>query len=1072
MLPYKLPEHEATFHPTSFSSPDRWQPSSWCRNSPIPQGSTAVQEHHPFHSNHVSNNGPHREFFHKEDSSQQLNHLSSVPDQVRLENPSFAGIAETGELPKWEIEEGSNPVPTSTTAPISNSESGEAFWSSTLSRVAAVAAAAMACVAAPPKSHRNDQTDFEETPQLANGEANKLDVKEPWNRGQRKLHGRRNPANESADVAAPKRQPQTPFVDSSGSPSAKSDTPVSLPTVYPPNQLPQIQNGSWANTSDMNIQWSANTSNDLLKNGSSSMNSQWPSDSSDPAQRFYGDNQFVKPFSYSSNEVFRSLGISSNLSEDPLYVMSASKQNPGDGFPQFPASTNTPIKSELQPEYCQVHQYLDPCHRRCSDQAEWAQKRLPPPSNYEPDFGERKPLMEMGLPLTPHIPPANSTPCDYFLESRQRRDSYAASITPPRGEFSPLPNYFSLFSGGGKDGDSHFGPPPVLYPSVMEAGNVGPFGQSSGGSQLSNPSNRMELQQQQQQQFCLVCGDNAACQHYGVRTCEGCKGFFKRTIQKNAHYVCLQTKNCIVDKRRRNRCQYCRFQKCLKVGMVKEVVRRDSLKGRRGRLSAKARCPIDGEGGGGADNAHKGFSLNAGGGPGAGFMLSGDKGTHHGVLSAGYGNGSGPAGTTSSSANSMTLLSMLTKAYETVDCTLEAAHLFKHPPGSNYLVKDRDQQGFEKDEDALIQMAIKNLGESVEIIRQYAELVPGFSSLTEADQEKIILLHSADLITFRMAFRTAKAAAERAQLNLFHPNTTQSGPYCRPSISTDAPRSQQQSNISAHQQTGPSFADGISEWHSQTNPSDPVFRPFQHNPSIGPSQMPSHPSAWQTGGVSRQIDFELEDEGETNAAAWEVALSTPTEPVYIFENGSVMTDEELGRAGLGPWIRALTWFGWQLLELAMGDHSTVAGLSALVLINYQALCGRSDFENSSEIYTVHHRFVEMLKSHCCSPANAVTIPTGYSGCYGPDRDPTAAVAAATSAANMVPPTRADSTYFSQVFKKKDTVHWIASQLLLQPLQRLHASGRLPSGPESGWLNTLLRLLNTGCNQSQTPPPCN
>lgn len=191
MLPYKLPEHEATFHPTSFSSPDRWQPSSWCRNSPIPQGSTAIQEHHPFHNNHVNNNGPHREFFHKDDSSQQLNHLSSVPDQVRLENPSFAGIAETGELPKWEIEEGSNPVPTSTTVPTSNSESGEAFWSSTLSRVAAVAAAAMACVAAPPKSHRNDQTDFEETHQLANGEANKLEVKEPWNRGQRKLHGRR-----------------------------------------------------------------------------------------------------------------------------------------------------------------------------------------------------------------------------------------------------------------------------------------------------------------------------------------------------------------------------------------------------------------------------------------------------------------------------------------------------------------------------------------------------------------------------------------------------------------------------------------------------------------------------------------------------------------------------------------------------------------------------------------------------------------------------------------------------------------------------------------------------------------
>ncbi|CAB1353909.1 unnamed protein product [Coregonus sp. 'balchen'] len=88
---------------------------------------------------------------------------------------------------------------------------------------------------------------------------------------------------------------------------------------------------------------------------------------------------------------------------------------------------------------------------------------------------------------------------------------------------------------------------------------------------------------------CAVCGDNASCQHYGVRTCEGCKGFFKRTVQKNAKYVCLANKDCPVDKRRRNRCQFCRFQKCLVVGMVKEVVRTDSLKGRRGRLPSKAK---------------------------------------------------------------------------------------------------------------------------------------------------------------------------------------------------------------------------------------------------------------------------------------------------------------------------------------------------------------------------------------------------------------------------------------------------------------------------------------------------
>lgn len=76
-----------------------------------------------------------------------------------------------------------------------------------------------------------------------------------------------------------------------------------------------------------------------------------------------------------------------------------------------------------------------------------------------------------------------------------------------------------------------------------------------------------------------------------LRRCVCVVGFFKRTVQKGSKYVCLADKSCPVDKRRRNRCQFCRFQKCLQVGMVKEVVRTDSLKGRRGRLPSKPKSP-------------------------------------------------------------------------------------------------------------------------------------------------------------------------------------------------------------------------------------------------------------------------------------------------------------------------------------------------------------------------------------------------------------------------------------------------------------------------------------------------
>ncbi|XP_051519187.1 retinoic acid receptor beta-like isoform X2 [Myxocyprinus asiaticus] len=77
---------------------------------------------------------------------------------------------------------------------------------------------------------------------------------------------------------------------------------------------------------------------------------------------------------------------------------------------------------------------------------------------------------------------------------------------------------------------------------------------------------------------CFVCQDKSSGYHYGVSACEGCKGFFRRSIQKNMVYTCHREKNCIINKVTRNRCQYCRLQKCFAVGMSKESVRNDRNK--------------------------------------------------------------------------------------------------------------------------------------------------------------------------------------------------------------------------------------------------------------------------------------------------------------------------------------------------------------------------------------------------------------------------------------------------------------------------------------------------------------
>ncbi|CAL8404935.1 unnamed protein product [Boreogadus saida] len=74
-------------------------------------------------------------------------------------------------------------------------------------------------------------------------------------------------------------------------------------------------------------------------------------------------------------------------------------------------------------------------------------------------------------------------------------------------------------------------------------------------------------------EVCSVCGDKASGFHYNVLSCEGCKGFFRRSVIKGAQYACKSSGRCEMDMYMRRKCQQCRLRKCREAGMLEQCLK-------------------------------------------------------------------------------------------------------------------------------------------------------------------------------------------------------------------------------------------------------------------------------------------------------------------------------------------------------------------------------------------------------------------------------------------------------------------------------------------------------------------
>ncbi|XP_051997960.1 nuclear receptor subfamily 1 group I member 2 [Xyrauchen texanus] len=108
------------------------------------------------------------------------------------------------------------------------------------------------------------------------------------------------------------------------------------------------------------------------------------------------------------------------------------------------------------------------------------------------------------------------------------------------------------------------------------------------GDSIHGDGSEEETEEDDEPKICQVCGDKSTGYHFNAMTCEGCKGFFRRAMKRPTQYCCPFRNVCVITKSNRRQCQSCRLQKCLSIGMKRELIMSDeAVKKRRIQIRRK-----------------------------------------------------------------------------------------------------------------------------------------------------------------------------------------------------------------------------------------------------------------------------------------------------------------------------------------------------------------------------------------------------------------------------------------------------------------------------------------------------